>query len=81
MLEMLQYTHAFYLGCSSVNVQFPKFPRIMLQESVKHFKATKYESHFKCEDIIGEYDDFITSVFMILDQKLASLYLFRVHAV
>lgn len=39
------------------------------------------QSHLECKHIVGEHDNFVSSVFVILDEELARLELIWIHAV
>lgn len=64
-----------------MNIQLPQTPRIRLERHENRLRFDKNDTHLESEDIIREHNDFVSSVFVILDKELTRLELVGVHAI
>lgn len=85
VLEVLENSHPFDLWRSSVNVELAQLLRVSLAGDSISFVSVqgcrKGRTNLESVDVVRKYDDLVSSIFVVANQELTRLELFRVHAV
>lgn len=86
VLEPGQYSHAFDLPSTTVDIELAKTFRISLWNSTRGklvFAANtkKTTTDLQCKNVVGKDYNLVPSVLVVLDEELACLELVWVHAI